>query len=247
VFLVTFLLIGPFAHAADGEADQFHAAAAAFTDRFYERAEQQLGDFLVKHPNSTNAPRALLMQAQARVFQKKFDPAMELLKKGITKSDGLKDQYTFWQGESLFQKGDMPGAVEFYRRVVTDFPASSLRLQAAFSEANAWFQLKDYPKTIDLLKNPEGEFQKLAKATPKSRFAFRGTLLLSEALFASSQPAEAQAIASAAVGVANRADLDWEKYQLLARIELAGQKPENALAHITNAVAAAQSAQKPAL
>src|SRR6185295_154562 len=130
---------------------------------------------------------------------------------------------------------------------VTDFPASSLRLQAAFSEANAWFQLKDYPKTIDLLKNPEGEFQKLAKATPKSPFAFRGTLLLSEALFASSQPAEAQAIASAAVGVANRADLDWEKYQLLARIELAGQKPENALAYITNAVAAAQSAQKPAL
>ena len=63
--------------AADPEADQFRAAASAFNDKFYERADQQLNEFVTKFPNSTNLAPALLMQAQARILQKKYDSGLE--------------------------------------------------------------------------------------------------------------------------------------------------------------------------
>ncbi len=247
ILFFCFLCGGFGLRAAEGEEDQFKAAAAAFADRFYERAEQQLGDFLTKYPSSTNAPRAILMQAQARVFQRKFDVAIDLLKKNNQRSGALRDQYVFWEGEAHYQQGEYPPAIELYQKVISDFPQSPMRLEAAFAQANSYFKMREYQKVIDLLRSPEADFQKLSKATPASPYVLRGTLLLAEALFASAQSTEALAVAAAAAGVTNRADLDWEKHQLLARIEFAGQKPENAFPHISDAIAAAQLAQKPAL
>src|SRR5688572_1819813 len=77
---------------AEVEADAFKSAVAAFGDKFYERAEQQLGTFEKSFPNSTNVPQAMLLRAQARYFQKNYDGAVDLLKANSGKAGALGDQ-----------------------------------------------------------------------------------------------------------------------------------------------------------
>lgn len=233
--------------AADPEADQFRAAASAFNDKFYERADQQLNEFVTKFPNSTNLAPALLMQAQARILQKKYDSGLELLKASEGNAGALLDQFLFWEGEALFQKGDFPAASQTYARLLHDAPQSGLALQAAFSEADALFQAKDYNGVIARLKEPKGSFATLSAGVTNNVFAFRGDLLLAESLLATGKFDEAKAGALAAGTIQGRPDLEWEKFQLLARIEAAGAKPDLALSYITNAVTAASSAGKPLL
>jgi len=232
---------------ADEEGTLYQAAAAAFHDKFYDRAEQQFGEFAAKFPNSTNLASAILAQAQARQFQKKHDAAVELLRANAAKAGALAPQYLFAEAEALGEKGDRAAAAEAYGRLLKDFADSPLRLAAAYLQAWNAYQHKDAARAIELLQNPEGAFQKAAKAEPASEFAAKGSLLLGSALLGAGQLEPARAAAPTAGTVANRPDLDWERHDLLARIELAGPKPEAALAHVTNAVASAVAAQKPVL
>ena len=165
LILIFSLLAAVKTGAADPESEQFQAATAAFNDKFYERADQQLGEFVAKYPNSTYSSLALLMQGQARALQKKFDPALEVLKKNEAKAGPLLDQFLFWEGEALFQKGDFGGAAQMYARVLSEFPHSPLALQTAFSEAGSLFQGKDFNAVITKLRDPKGSFAVLGAAT----------------------------------------------------------------------------------
>ena len=74
---------------AEGEAESFKTAVAAFRDKFYERAEEQLGTFTTSFANSTNVPQAILLRAQARYFQRNYDGAIELLKANSGKAGAI--------------------------------------------------------------------------------------------------------------------------------------------------------------
>ena len=232
---------------ADAEEDAFRSANAAFSDKFYERAEEQFSLFATNFPASTNLAKAVLLQAQSRHFQKKHDAAIELLKTSIAKAGALADQYVLTWGEALSAKGDHAGAAEQYGRLLKDFGTSPLRLQAAYLQALSFFQQKDFPRTIDLLATPESEFKKLADAAPQNHFTFAGKLLLTDALLAAERTSEAREAAAALPLVAERPEWQWERFDALARVELAGTNIQAAIPHLTNAVAAAQAAQRPRL
>lgn len=233
------LLYSAAVRAAESEAELFGGATAAFTNKFYARAEQQFADFVQKHPASTNRGAAVLYQAQARFFQRKHDAAIDLLKAEVERAGPLADQYQFWQAEVLFDKGDFDAAGGAYKRVLTDFPKSPLALRASYLQANSAFQQTNFTHTVELLRNPEGTFQRLSKDNPRDEFAVKGNLLLAEALLALSKFAEAQAVLSTIPALAEKPDLEWERHQLAARVEFAGPKPELALPHLTNAVTVA--------
>jgi TolA-binding protein len=231
--------------AAESEAGLFKAATESFKDKFYKRAEEQFADFAAKFPASTNLAEATLYRAQARHFQKEHDSAIELLRANLPKAGTLADQYIFTWGDALAAKGDHVNAAEQYGRLLKEFPNSPLRLQAAYLQAYSHFQARDFPRVIDLLQKPEGDFQKLARTNAQEQFSFSGTILLAEALLASRQINEARTIATAAGVPADRPEWQWQRFDLLARIELAGPNPPSCLPFVTNAVAAAESAQRP--
>ncbi|HSY43359.1 MAG TPA: hypothetical protein VK811_05570, partial [Candidatus Acidoferrum sp.] len=60
------------------EQHDFDAAAAAFQDNLWSRAETQFADFVKKHPDSARVPEATLMQAQAEFNQGKLMDAIAL-------------------------------------------------------------------------------------------------------------------------------------------------------------------------
>jgi TolA-binding protein len=230
------LCFGALTLRAQTEAELFAAAAAALTNRFHERAEQQFGEFLQKFPQSTNISAAILYQAQARLLQRKYDGALELLRAGTPKAGALADHFRFWEGEALSGKGDFPAASASYAKVLQEFPQSPLALQASYLQANSEFQQKNFTNTVALLRNPEGFFQRIAKTNSQDSWVMRGQLLLAEALLALNLLDEARA---AVTTIPAGSSLAWDRYQLAARIEFAGPKPEAALLHLTNAVSAA--------
>ena len=246
----TFILLLIFslrALAAEGEADLLKAATGAFNDKFYSRAEEQFAEFATKFPSSTNLPQAILYQAQARHFQKEHDAAIELLRTNSANAGGLADQYVFTWADALGTKGEHAAAAEQYGRLLKEFPSSPLRLQAAYLQAFSYFQLKDYARTIELLRNPESDFPKLAAANPQDRFTFAGGLLLVDTLLATGKLDDARAVATALVPPPDRPDLQWERHDALARIEFTSATPLAALPHFTNALTVAEAAQLPRL
>lgn len=245
--LILFALCLAPARAADSEAELFAGAAAAFTNRFYERAEIQFGEFIAKHQASTNLSAAILYQAQARFFQRKHDAAIELLRKESVRAGALADQYQFWLAESLLEKGEFDAAAENYAALSKNFPQSPLALRASYLEAYSRFQQKNFAAAAELLRSEAGVFRQLAKTNFQDAFAVRGQLLLGESHLALGQIEEARAAAGAIGPLPDKPDLDWERHQLLARIEFASAKPEAALPHLTNAIAAGAAAQRPGL
>jgi TolA-binding protein len=244
---ILFLLaVFPFrAAGAEGETELLKAATDAFKDKFYKRAEEQFADFAKKFPGSTNLAEAILYQAQSRHFQKEHDGAIELLRTNLPKAGPLADQYVFTWGDALAAKGEHRAAADQYGKLLTDYPNSRLGLQTAYLQAYSHFQAKDFARVIDLLQKSDGHFQKLASTNAQDRFSFSGGLLLAEALQAGGQIDEARKIAAAANAPVNRPDWQWEKLDLLSRIELAGPTPLAVLGFVTNAVAAAEAAQRP--
>jgi TolA-binding protein len=233
--------------ASGPEESAFTAAAEAFRDKFYERAEEQFGAFTTNFPASTNLNRAILFQAQARHYQKKHDAAVELLKSSLPVAGPLADEYLLTWGDALAAKGDHSGAAEQYSKLLKDFPNSPLRLQTAYLQALSFHLQKNFDRAIELLSDVQGDFKRLADAAPQDRFSFTGNLLLVDALLAAGKPIEAGRAAAAIPPVLEKPEWQWERFDALARVEMAGTNTQAALTHLDAAVSAAKAAQQPRL
>ena len=80
--LITFALVlgGEQVLAASTREERAYAAAAsAFQDGMWGRAEVEFAEFAEKYPKSERVPEAVLMQAEADIKQAKFLQAIELL------------------------------------------------------------------------------------------------------------------------------------------------------------------------
>ena len=243
--LLFLLAFGVALHAADPEAESFDRAAGAFNTKFFERAESEFERFVTDYPLSTNRARAVLYQAQSRHFLKKYDAVVELLDKNLAEAGPLADDYVFWKGEALKEKGDHAGAAAAFASLIQNYPESPLRLEASVRQALSVYRQNDIPRTIELLSAPEGTFQKLAAPALAHTNAVHGVLLLSEALLATNRLEEARLALEKIPALTNSPELDWERHFLLGRVGLAGTNAEVALASLTNAVAVAEAAKQP--
>ncbi|HTV76120.1 MAG TPA: tetratricopeptide repeat protein, partial [Candidatus Baltobacteraceae bacterium] len=189
-FLILFaLILGGEIHSAAGatkEQRTYAAAVSAFQDGNWSRAETEFGQFVQKYPKSTNAPEAVLMQAQSEFKQGEFTNVIARLADtgNVARAGTLADQYAYWVGEARFQSGDLTNAAETFTSLATNFPGSSLRLRAVVEAAAAFVQLGDWPETIKLLEDTNGVFQRTAKLDSGNELVSRGQLLLAQAKFA---------------------------------------------------------------
>ena len=167
--LIALLLLGAGVrslHAADAETRVFTAAEKQFQDGFYEHAEKAFAEFVAKYPASPRIGRAVLRQAEAAREQRKYDVALSLLSTNISTASDNADEFQFQIGKTYDESGRFAQAAEAFAQLVSKYPDSSLRAEAAVLEAKARFNLKQWPRVIELLQNPEGVFQKLAARNP---------------------------------------------------------------------------------
>lgn len=232
------------------EIEAFTVAQKAFSDGFHERAEKELGEFLGKYPQSEFRAKAILLQAQSKVAQgrpnpKKFDEAVQLIDANLDKAGPLLPDYIYVRAEALLEKGDFSNAAPAYRKVLVDAPDSKYVLPAAFNEALSYYRARDFNKTVELLGNAEGTFQKLASTNLTNSVAIRGFLLFGESQLALNKLAEAKVALTPLTTVPLPPELDWERNDLLARADLLSTQPENALPALTNAASLAIAAKNP--
>lgn len=228
------------------EESAFNAAARSFQGSFYDRADRELGAFIQAFPASERLGEALLLQAQARFQLKKYDEVIALLSPRLAPPGKGTDKYRFWLAEAHFQRGDYPSATAAYAQLVKDFPDSSLRSEACFGEAMSWFKLGNLTNAVQLLRQPDGVFQKVAQASPNDPSVVRGYLLLGEALLLQQEYRAAEETLNLLVNRSLPPELDWQRQYLLVRVQLADLRPEAALKSVTNLLALTVSAGLPA-
>ena len=220
--------------AATKEQQAFAAAAAAFHDEMWSRAESGFDQFVRNFPKSTNAPLAVLLEAQAQVQQMKLVDAIALLNKHKSKAGLLADQYVYWTAEAEFQGGDFARAAEMFLALTRDFPDSPLRLKAVVEAAAAHAQRGDWLQVIRLLQETNDIFQAEVRADPANELAGRGQLLLAQAEHAQKNFAGEFAILQSLAGHPLKPELDWQRVSMLGRNRIAAGDFDAALAAAAN-------------
>lgn len=237
----------PAGAATRAENNAFKAAAQAFSDGFWERAEREFGDFAAGYPKSERRTEAILLRAQARCKLRDFAGAVQLLTTEQTNAATLADQFLFWLGQAQFQQTNYLAAVEAFGRIVADFPGSPWRLEAAVSQAAALARLRDWKRVAELLGASSGAFQQLAQKAPPSRSTARGFLLLAEALLERGDFASAENALRQLPPGPHGAELDWQRQHLLCRAWLGSNRLGEALQGASNLLTLARTAAQPVL
>jgi TolA-binding protein len=235
--IITFLLLlagGLAALGKSAEERAFEAAANAFNDAFYPRAEQQFAEFAQTFTNSERLPEAILLQAEARYRQTNYDGALKLLKDHEVRAGKWTDEYLFWQAEARLGQGDIPGAVETYEKLTRDFPGSRRRLQAAVAEASALARAENWDRVVEVLQRTNGVFQAVLRTNLVNDWVLRGYLTLGEAYLATKNFRAAEDVLQPMGKMTVAAPIAWKRQFLLCRIQLADNRPEEALRGTTN-------------
>src|SRR5258708_819451 len=185
--LLALMVIGqpPRATAASAaEKRAFELAKKFLSDTFYNRAETEFAAFVSKYPDSDLLQEAIFRQAQARFFQTNYAGTAELLTSRLSFAGPLADDYLFLRGDAEFKQARYAAAADTFARLVKEYPNSASRLEAGIKQAEVVAAMKDWPRVIELLKQPDGVFQTAIQTNTANEFTFRGYLLLGEAQLA---------------------------------------------------------------
>ena len=229
------------------EQRDFTAAARAFQDLNYERAEREFGEFAQTWKDSAFKVEAVLRQAQARYHLTNYPGALSLLTAGLPQAGKLADQYQFWLGEVHFRVGNLDRAASTYALLCRDFTNSPHFLAAAHNEALARFRLGQHSNVVALLRAPGGSFQRAAKTSPTNNLVVSGTLLLGEALLATRDYAAAEQSVQALAERRLEPEVDWQRRFLLGRVLAEASRTAEALPVATNLVRLAVALKQPLL
>jgi TolA-binding protein len=220
--------------AASREDRTYAVAVAAFQDGVWNRAETGFAQFVQKYPKSTNAPMALLLEAQAELKQGKLADATGLLTVRRGAAGSLADQYEYWMAQAQSQSGDFAAAADTLNSLVQNFPGSPLRLRAVVEAAAAYLQLNDWTHLDALLAAPGSFFQHMAQADDGNELVVRGRLLLAQAEFARKQFPAARAVLNLLNPATLTPELDNQRLFLLAQVQFGAGDTDAALAAATN-------------
>ncbi|HUA67961.1 MAG TPA: tetratricopeptide repeat protein [Candidatus Saccharimonadales bacterium] len=222
--------------ASTREERAFAAAASAFQDGMWSRAEVEFAEFAEKYPKSERVAEAMLLQAEADFKQQKYLEAIDLLTASESRAGKFADQYVYWLGEAQFQNENYAAAAAVFARLVQDFPDSHWRLDSVVNEAAARAKLDQWPQVSALLEKPDGVFQTEAKKNPAAEPVARGQLLLAEALLRQNKLSEAAAILRLLAAQKLTPELSWQQTQLFCRVQLASGDMDAALGSTTNLI-----------
>lgn len=229
------VLSGAAVMAGPSREDRAYAAAvAAFQTEMWSRAETGFAQFVQRYPRSTNAPMAVLLQAQAQFNQGKLAEVVNLLNARKAQAGTLADQYVLWTGEAQFAAKNFPAAAKTFTTLANTFPDSTLRLRAAVEAASAYGQLQEWGPMTALLEATNGVFARKAALDEANELVSRGRLLLAQARFAQKDYAGATALLAGLNPQALKPELDWQRVYLLCQVKMAAGELDAALAAAAN-------------
>lgn len=232
--------------ASNREQRDFAAAAAAFQDGMWSRAEVEFAQFIEKHPKSVRVPEAVLFEAEADFKQGKLQTTIDLLRNSEASAGDLADQFTYWIGMAQFQNGDYSDAALTLGNLSDTFTNSQWRLDAVVNEAAAYAKQGEWDLAIALLEKP-GFFQEAATTNATDSRVLNDRLLLAEALLSENHPDSATAVLQSATAFEQKPEMDWQRLYLLCRAQLAAGDTNGALALTTKMLEAANRANRPDL
>ena len=223
------------------ETRAYNAAASTFFQiQDFSRAEMAFSNFTARFPTSTNAPQAVLLQAQAEFKQGKLTNAIALLNTRMARAGNLADQYVYWIGEAQYQNGNLAGAADTFVSLAQNFPGSLLRLRAVVDAAAARAKLGDRPRAGALLEEAGGVFQQAARLEPRNELVLRGRLLLAQLNFEQKNFDNASAILESINPQSLAPQLEWQRAHLFCQVKLAAGDLTAALAGTTTLLQIAQ-------
>jgi TolA-binding protein len=220
--------------AAGAEARAYESAVRLYDGAAFDLAETELAEFVKNFPSSEYVTQAILLQAQSRFRQKKYEPALTLLRERVGNAGPIADQYRYWIAECLFEKGDFADAATAFAQLLSDYPESSRRLNASFGEAYARFKLGDWKRTAELISQPTGAFQQAALKRTDDALFVRGLLLLGETYLNLKDYPAGEAVIERLAERNLPPESDWQRLYLLAGLQLADQRSDSALQTMTN-------------
>ncbi len=202
------------------ESTAFNAAARSFQDQNWATAEQWLGDFLKKFPNSARRAEVALLLSQSRFKQRNYAGCIEVLSVELGRAGARREDYLFWLAEAQFYKGDFRAAAAAYAKLLEAFPNSKRALEVSVSEALSHARAGEWARTVELLRPAEGRFQLLAKAAPGGETIARGQLLLAEALLEQGQSKASETMLASLARRKLDPELAWRRQHLQIRLHL---------------------------
>src|SRR5882724_11654229 len=246
LLILTVVVLGgglSFAAGSARENRDFAAAAGAFQDGMWSRAETNFARFVVNYPDSTHAAEAVLLRAQAELKQGKCADAIGLLAdtNHLARAGTLAHEYLYWQGEAQFQGANYSDAAQTWMALGQRFPESPLRLRAVIASASAFTKLADWRQTVALLGATNGVFQRAVQMDLGSEQIARGELLLAQAECELKDFAGASAILEPLLAARTlKPELDRQGALLLYRVKTDAGELDAALAVTTNLFRIAQ-------
>ncbi|HEX4343465.1 MAG TPA: tetratricopeptide repeat protein, partial [Verrucomicrobiae bacterium] len=245
IFLIIALWLAVLpAHAASpAELRAYGLAANAFNAGLWDRADRELSSFIAKYPGSTNTAEAILLQAQARVQLGRLAEATDLLATNWTAAGGLADEYLFWTAEIYYQRTNYANASKIFARLAVEFPQSNHRLEAVLGEAASEAELQHWPQVAGLLGDPKGVFQLTATPNGTNEVIYRGGLLLAQAQLAQQNFGPAESVLTDLADWRVSRSLKWQRQYLLCRVQLADERPEDALRSANDLAALTDTAE----
>lgn len=239
--LILFLLAsggGQMFAANSHEQRAYSAAYDAFQDKFYERAETNLTQFLQDYSKSTNAPAAVLLLAQAQFYQGKFQDAIARLTDtndlDRAQMAGLADRYLYWTAEAKFASGDTNGAAEMFVALPERFPRSPLTTTAVVEAAAAFKKLGNWQRVDELLDDSNGAFQRAVRSNPTNQIVADGRLLQAESKLVQRNFSAAIRILELLQPATLAPEQDWKRALLFCRANLGQNNLDAALIAATN-------------
>jgi TolA-binding protein len=220
----------------------FAAAAAAFQDEVWARAETGFAQFVQRFPKSGRLAEAVLFQAQAQIKQGKFPEAIALLDARKENLGNLADRY-YWTAEAQFAIGDpshLAEAAETFVTLAKKFPESPLALSAVVEAGAAQEKVGNWAQLAELLGATNGVFQRAAALDAANELVSRGRLLLAQAKFTQQDFTGAEAVLKLLNPQTLAPKLEWQRDYLLGQVKSGAGDLEAALAVTTNLLSVAR-------
>jgi len=111
------------------EDEQFHTAAKAFSDQFYDASFSLFERFIKDFPKSSLILEAKLYLAKCYYYKQNYPKALKILSAIETKREAtrLLDEIYYWLGIIYFKGKDFDKATNYTKRIIDNYPDSKFR------------------------------------------------------------------------------------------------------------------------